>query len=113
MADSTKDITYSRKIWDFIYGGYSDKDAPALRIDFEGDMHTWEEVKNMAEANGLNPEELLRYALYLCIERGENKAAARARFMAYREWYRTRPLRVSDNKGIRWVPADQLIQGLT
>lgn len=96
--------------WDWLFGGV---DAPKLELSFEGDRYTWEQLKERAVAQGMDPRELLRFALYLYLEGPGGYAAARARSVAYREWQRTKPTRIIDGKGVRWVPSDRLIGELT
>lgn len=91
--------------WDYQFGGPSE---PRLSLGFEGDPYAWEQLKEKAVEQGVDPQELLRFALYQYLEGPGKSAAARARFMAHREWERTRPVLVCDEKGARWIPADGL-----
>lgn len=109
MSNRTN-ILNSRKEWDFIFGtGH----GPVIKINFDGDMRTWEQVKDVAEAQGILPDDLLRYALYHYLESGRNNPAARARYMAHKEWERTRPVFIGGRTGGRWVSADQLTHELS
>lgn len=100
----------SPEAWDLLYGGSG---APAVRLSFEGDPHTWSQVKQSAVKLGIDPKELVRLALYQYLEGEGNSVAARARLLAHREWCRTKPVWVRDGLGVRWAPADQLHATLT
>ena len=99
------DVPNAGALWDFLY---SDSLGPRLSLSFEGDPHAWEQVKEMALARGLKPSEVLQIAMYEYLEGPSRSAAARARFMAHREWERTRPVLLIDAVGSRYVPADLL-----
>lgn len=100
----------SPEAWDFLYGGC---EAPAVRLSFEGDPHTWSQVMQGAIELGIAPQEFVRFALYQYLEGAGNSVAARARLLAHLEWCRTRPVWVCDDRGVRWAPADQLHATLT
>lgn len=91
--------------WDYLY---SCNGSPTVKLDFEGDPHTWSQVKQSATNLGIEPTELVRFALYQYFEGPSNSAGARSRLLAHREWYRTRPVWVIDKRGVHQEPADQL-----
>lgn len=105
-----KALLNSPEIWDLLYGGC---DSPTVKLSFEGDPHTWSQVKQSATELGIDPKELVRFALYKYFEGERNSAAARARLLAYREWNRTRPIWLSNDQGARWEPADKLLENLS
>lgn len=93
--------------WDYLYRCGA-QGEPMLQLSFAGDPHAWSQLKDQAVVQGVDPIELLRLALYQFLDRPGHSAATRARFLAHREWERTRPVYVSDEKGPRWIPADRL-----
>ena len=95
----------SGAFWDYLHGSSS---GPCLSLSFEGDPLSWEQLKERAMETGVTPRELIRLALLEFLERPSIGAAARARFMAHREWERTRPVLVGDRGGMRYVSADRL-----
>lgn len=105
-----EDIFNSPAMWDFLYGTNA---GPTVKVDFEGDEHAWAQLKMKAVEHGLHPDDMLRFALYMYLEGDGNFAAARARFLAHKEWKRRRPVLVYDENGIRWASADRLIGELT
>ena len=95
--------------WDVLH---SDSCGPRLALSFEGDPYAWMQLKEKALAQGLEPDDILRLALYQFLEGPGKNAAARARYMAHREWQRTRPVLLVDDAGLRYVPADQIASSL-
>ena len=91
--------------WDVLF---SDSRGPRLELSFEGDPYTWMQLKEKALSQGLGPDEILRIALYQFLEGPGKNAAARARYMAHREWQRTKPVLLVDDAGLRYVSADQI-----
>lgn len=69
--------------WDVIYRDHLC--VPRLRISLEGDLYAWEQVKQRAAEEGLDPEELLRLALYSYLD----STTAMARLSDYRAWQRS------------------------
>lgn len=91
--------------WDVLH---SDSRGPRLELSFEGDPYAWLQLKERALAQGLEPDDILRIALYQFLEGPGKNAAARARYMAHKEWRRTRPVLLIDDAGLRFVPADKI-----
>lgn len=92
-------------VWDFLYGGVGE---PRVTLSFESDPLAWQQLKAKAAAEGTDPTDMLRFALYFFLDGSSSPASARQRLMAHREWERTRPILFIDQKGARWVPADLL-----
>lgn len=66
--------------WDYLFR--DTKGALRLTLDFEGDLSSWEQLKDRCVAMGLEPTDALRLALYSFLE----PASAQARFADYISW---------------------------